>query len=66
MAFFSLTDIKFKSEGPRFFNKATNFEEGSLRETSFKILLPRLVMQTRSRVMLLNAWLPPSSSRLSA
>ena len=26
MAFFSLTDIKFKSESPRFFNRATNFE----------------------------------------
>ena len=31
MAFFSLTDIKFKSEGPRFFNRATNFEFNNKR-----------------------------------
>jgi len=31
MAFFSLTDIKFKSEGSRFFNQATNFEFNNKR-----------------------------------
>ena len=31
MAFFSLTDIKFKSESPRFFNRATNFEFNNKR-----------------------------------
>ena len=33
MAFFSLTDIKFKSNGPRSFNSAKNFEYNSKRYT---------------------------------